>query len=152
MIGKNEIKKIIGTVLHAKGNSLENHQIMHPVREWLVGLLIGFIVLGFGIFWSLDNYAQYNEVSLNDEIGSADVVVYRESIVKAAQADFAERVNEYERLKKELSEFASEDFLLEEEGDGLTEVVEEGGVLSEENSNESPAQDVVPEDDLMPIF
>ena len=91
MIEKNEFKKIIRNALHIKGGSLKNHQIMHPAREWFVGLLAGLIMLGLGAFWSVDTYFQYKEFSHDKDNGSVSEPVYKESAVKAAQADFIER-------------------------------------------------------------
>jgi len=106
MMNKNEIKEMLGKVFQSKNRSLANHQIMHPAREWFLGLLAGLIMAGLGGFWSVNSYLQYSEVSLNsNDIGETDVVVYRESVVKAAQSDFSERAVKYEKLKSELLSF-----------------------------------------------
>jgi len=102
MIEKNEMKKMLRKIFHSESGSLVSRQIMHPAREWFVGLFAGLIMLGFGGFWSVNSYLQYNEVSRGSESGPADVAVYKSEVIKEAQADFNERAVKYERLKEEL--------------------------------------------------
>lgn len=102
MIEKNPIKKMARAILHGKKHMSFDRNIMHPEREWFLGLLVGFIILGAGIFWSIDNRDNFKDISITTTGEAEDNVVYKASLVEAALNDFKVRKENYENLKKDL--------------------------------------------------
>jgi len=122
MIEKKLVKKIVDNILHKEDRGFDR-SIMHPKREWFIGLFVGLIMLIIGGWWNVSTYMQYREVSVGSDEVMAGVVVYRESLVKAALSDFSERTEKYESLKRELSEVSEVEVIEEEfagEGEGGT--------------------------------
>ena len=98
MIHKKDILKIAKKVLR-KQKGLRDHQLIHPAREWLIGILLGlgcFTVIAWG---SVATYITYSNVTVT---GTTDVeaekVVYRAELVDAALKVFGEREKNYTEL------------------------------------------------------
>lgn len=98
MINKKGFTEAAKNILkHKKG--LSNIKIMHPAREWGIGLLVAVFIFTFSILWSTNTYSQYRDISIISS-GSDDsrVVVYRETLVKDALAKSEERNDIYRNL------------------------------------------------------
>lgn len=82
-----------------KQNGLQSPQIMHPAREWGVGLFVGGLLFIVSAGWSAQMYLQYRAVSV-DESGSPDdrAVVYRASLVDEALTRLQKRDTVHESL------------------------------------------------------
>ncbi|MEM9336716.1 MAG: hypothetical protein AAGA35_02585 [Patescibacteria group bacterium] len=97
MIEKKDIIKMARHVLkRARGR--RDHQIMHPEREWLVGLLGFVVVVGVGSYWVWQQFERYSNL---DPVGGESAVVsvaYRGEIVQAAIDRFGEKTDMYEGL------------------------------------------------------
>jgi hypothetical protein len=98
MQNKKQMIEMVRKVLkHSQG--LHDPKIMHPEREWLIGLglaLIIFVCSAYGsiyTYWKNKNIAASNDVTVTD-----DAVVYRESVVKEALSRFDKRNKEREAL------------------------------------------------------
>ena len=140
MIDKKLINKIIKNVLHKEKNVVSvERNIMHPNREWFIGLSIGLLVLSVGAWWNVSTYMEYKEVSVDSGEELAGVVVYRQSLVEKALSDFEVRTSKYETLKKELT---------------VAGGLETGGVdTANENAEEDENEDVEDkdiEDEIVP--
>ena len=96
MIHKKEITQFAKRVLRSQ-KGLRNHQLMHPRREWLTGIVIAVIIFSGSITWSTMKYFEYQNIEeQSDEPLDALVVVYRETLVAealAAQEVKAQRLN-----------------------------------------------------------
>jgi hypothetical protein len=96
MIHKKEITQFSKRVLRSQ-KGLRNHQLMHPRREWLTGIVIAVIIFSGSITWSSMKYFEYQNIEeQSDEPLDALVVVYRETLVAealAAQEVKAQRLN-----------------------------------------------------------
>ena len=96
MIHKKEITQFAKRVLRSQ-KGLRNHQLMHPRREWLTGIVIAVIIFSGSITWSSMKYFEYQNIEeQSDEPLDALVVVYRETLVAealAAQEVKAQRLN-----------------------------------------------------------
>jgi hypothetical protein len=96
MIHKKEITQFAKRVLRSQ-KGLRNHQLMHPRREWLTGIVIAVIIFSGSITWSSMKYFEYQNIEeQSDEPLDAPVVVYRETLVAealAAQEVKAQRLN-----------------------------------------------------------
>lgn len=74
-------------------------KLVHPRREWSIGVLIALLIIAGSATWSALTYVQYQEVELNQSSASeSEVVVYRESLVEAALAVYDEREAKLEQL------------------------------------------------------
>lgn len=102
MIENPFVKKLVKGVLRNRKQSLLDRSIMHPMREWLTGLMLGGLILTLGVVWGVSTYMQFSNVSVGGEAVENVAVVYRQSLVETAILDFDERKKEYEALKQEL--------------------------------------------------
>ena len=98
MIHKADINRIAKKVLrHRKG--VRDHHLIHPAREWFIGILASIcIVVGAG-YWSVVTYTSINNRSVEAVVTpSTEVVVYRTELVTAALEKFGERAATFEEL------------------------------------------------------
>lgn len=98
MISKNDITKIAKKILRRQ-RGLRDHQIIHPQRDWFIGLFFSLVVLiGVGA-WSCITYFEITnraiEVSAEEMAGQT---IYRSEIVEAALSQFRERAENYQQL------------------------------------------------------
>jgi len=90
MMNKPEFTKIAKNILNSQ-KQLKNPQIVHPSREWLIGIFVALVIFGGTSAWSLQTYKQYQNTSVDVNKQSEVDVVYRESLVKAALEKFLTR-------------------------------------------------------------
>ena len=102
MIENAFVKKLVKGVLRNRKQSLLDRSIMHPMRDWLTGLALGAGILTIGVAWGVSTYFQFNNVSVGGDSGEDVSVVYRQSLVETALADFEARKKEYEAIKQTL--------------------------------------------------
>ena len=98
MIHKADINRIAKKVLrHRKG--VRDHHLIHPAREWFIGIVASIcIVVGAG-YWSVVTYTSINNRSVEAVVTpSTEVVVYRTELVTAALEKFGERATTFEEL------------------------------------------------------
>lgn len=99
MIEKKLIKKMVEHIFHPHKKEFVDNNLMHPEREWSIGLLIGMVLVLMGGWWSVYSYMQYNEVSIeNVDSVAPDSFVYRASVVEEVLKNFSERKKNYDSL------------------------------------------------------
>ena len=97
-MSKSEFHNIAKKILRAK-DKLRNPQIMHPAREWVIGLTVSLIVFIISVAWNFHTYQTYrNPVPEIDQAAATDVVVYREAMVADALARYEEVQAAHEAL------------------------------------------------------
>lgn len=69
-----------------------DHELIHPSRDWLIGLgsavLIGLLIIG----WSVQLYTTYRDAPLRISDGvETEVMIYRAPLVESARATLLER-------------------------------------------------------------
>lgn len=102
MIEKKLSHSIVKDILRRK-KGLANHQIMHPEREWFLGLAMAFLFLCLSTIWSISLYREYSALSQKTSTdGDYTEVVYRESTVEAALLEFTNRKEAYSEIKTRL--------------------------------------------------
>ena len=98
MVNKQSFTNAAKRILHPHAG-LHSPRIVHPAREWFIGLLLALTIFTVAALWSVTSYTQYKNISVE---GTADdnteVVVYREGLVNAALETFTERQAEHEQL------------------------------------------------------
>jgi len=99
MMNKKELTAFAKNILHSH-KQLRSPQIMHPAREWFIGLLVAAGIFGVCAFVSVQAYLEHRHIDLTvyvDETSTA--TVYRESLVEAALDLFSSRSQRYDELQ-----------------------------------------------------
>ncbi len=80
-------------------HTLKDPEIMHPEREWLIGLAFMLTLFLSTTFWSVGVYIANRDLSLSQiPVGTEQAAVYRESVVKEGIAIFSAREEALSRL------------------------------------------------------
>lgn len=86
--------------LSKKTRALQDPQLMHPQREWVVGLLGALALFLFAI--SLGAYTYFKNQSVEVHIEGEDIqTVYRASLVEKVLATMNERENNLRKLSEQ---------------------------------------------------
>lgn len=110
-------------ILH-HDTGLRSPQLMHPAREWGIGLFIGVVIFAVSAFWSAQIYLSHREISIGDGGGTnSEVTVYRKTLVDAALAELEKRSAAHTELLPASSGIVVEE-AVEEEGDAEDEILE----------------------------
>lgn len=93
---KDIIKMVKKIVSHDKG--VPDTRIMHPMREWLIGLIGVTIAVAGGSLFALFVYNSYSESSTNVVAVTETVVPYKAGLVEQALEIYLEKKSVYEGL------------------------------------------------------
>jgi hypothetical protein len=89
-------------VKHSQG--LHDHKIMHPKRDWWIGLSFALLIFIASAYGSVYTYWKNKNITADtDVITSDETTVYRESFVKDALSRFDVRNKEREALMEHFS-------------------------------------------------
>ena len=151
MISKKDIAKIAKRVFkHQRG--VHDHQIIHPERDWFIGLSGGLLLLVLGSAWSVLTYRDVSDSGVeNSGVSEVQQISYREDMITTALEKTNERQDNYQTL---LDERKATQPLVEEVVDEKSEPEVEEEVVSEENRDQSTELPVVsvpeetPEEDV----
>jgi len=102
MIKNLYLAKIFGHFSKSSEKSLSERSIMHPERDWSLGILGGLVFLTAGLFWSLSIYTQFSNISIETMSTAGESSSYKEGLVDSALSDLAERQRSYDAIKTEL--------------------------------------------------
>lgn len=94
MIDKKNILKM-ATHVFKKGQGYPDRRLMHPHREWLVGILLLVAVICLGGLKSIQMYTKYSDVSARMPETKIEIVTYDEAAVAHALEIFRTRVAVY---------------------------------------------------------
>lgn len=93
MIEKKHLHKMLRDILR-RSRGLQDHNLMHPEREWYTGLIIAIIAIIGGGYLCLHIYWQYNRETVGTSVSDTAIdAIYREEEVARARQEFTERVN-----------------------------------------------------------
>jgi len=98
MFSKKDIAKIARKVLKRQ-RGLRDHQMIHPAREWLFGLLVAVGFLAAGTTWSFITFQDLSERNVEnvDEV-KIKQSGYQPEAIDGALELFKERIERYEAL------------------------------------------------------
>lgn len=84
MLSKNDIKKLAKKIVRQQQGK-RSQEIMHPARDWFLGVLIALILVFVSAAWSAAKYIETKEtISAGVMAEAEDAVVYRESNINEA--------------------------------------------------------------------
>ena len=120
---------------HQKG--LREHQIIHPGREWAIGILLALFSLVLIVGWNVYSYDRYSSDEITNIVpDTQEVVVYREQMVAEALAIFSERSNTFVKLRNDFFISSAPEPFVEE----LVELIPEESLEQTNQSEEFDAQ------------
>ena len=96
MIQKNNIKELIQKITRRQ-KGLRDQRIMHPEREWFIGLFIMLLIFILSTFWSAHTYLKNKNIAVEKAEIEAPIT-YRDSIVKSVISTFDKREKELQLL------------------------------------------------------
>jgi hypothetical protein len=104
-----------------KQQIVRDPQIMHPDREWVVGLFVATLIFAMSGYWSIQTYLKNRSATALEMVDDKAETVYRDSIVKEALETVRSRERELQNLTQSvvIPELAPEvaSTTLEEVGD-----------------------------------
>jgi hypothetical protein len=97
MIESKDIKNMVQHILRREKGIADTH-IMHPAREWFIGLSIAFVMVALGSWFCFYLYMFHsNEMKKEVEI-IEQAVPYQATVVKSALEVFAEKKQKYNAI------------------------------------------------------
>lgn len=79
---------------------IRDPQTTHPVRDWLIGLLIGVVIFVGSAVWSAKTYSKYRNASFDaNSVVVEGGVVYRESLINQVLRDYSARADRLATLQ-----------------------------------------------------
>ena len=147
MIERKDILKMVRHVTK-RSRGVPDKKLIHPRREWLIGLVLFIVVLAGGLTYNSFSYQKALTVGSEESEGTTGVVQYRTGLVEDALTIYRERKLRFEELRPEATAPAMQTPQNPIE-DGLVEGSEDTDVQQqiEENFEESPVEDVVVEEE-----
>ena len=87
--------------LFRHNQGLQSAQLMHPKRDWLLGVLVGLLIIILMIGWSAYTYLEKRDaIGLNNSSAQAEIPVYRSDTVEDALALFEQRKEAFVQLSQ----------------------------------------------------
>lgn len=81
-----------------KQQVVRDPQIMHPDREWAIGLLVAALIFAGSGYWSIQTYLSNRSATAHGVVDDKAETVYRASIVKEALETVRNRERELQNL------------------------------------------------------
>ncbi len=98
MINKKEITEVAKSMLR-RHRGLADPQIIHPQREWFIGIGASVLLFSLIVWWSASSYIKHSEASIESSTETVSTeTVYREGQVNSALELFDAKSKRYEEL------------------------------------------------------
>lgn len=102
MMKSSDFKQIAKKLIKQQ-QGLHDVQIMHPAREWHLGIMLALLIVGSSVIYSTSTYYKNKRADMADiTIVESDPVVYRENMVAEALANLQKRDSIRESLINEM--------------------------------------------------
>lgn len=101
MIEPRDIKKMVMSVVrHDKG--LRDPRIMHPARDWFIGIGFMFAIVLAGALYSAMSYVTYDVIDYSETDVDQSLTTYRAASVEAAIAVYTAKKSAHDELISEV--------------------------------------------------
>lgn len=132
MVDRNTFTKMAKKVLRST-NGARNPQVIHPEREWLIGLAIATVGFSVSVAWAVHEYTLYRYITITDYAPAEQIVIYRENMVKDALGAFTQRAEEHQSLLSRVVELGDGEAVevIEVTTDEVLDVVDSDGTTEE---------------------
>ena len=94
---KNLIKMAKAIVRH--DNGYPDKRLMHPQREWFIGLVLFVVVVLIGSFFAGNIFITYQNIDTSKGDSGKSIPVYRQTIITDALDRYKTHTKEYEQLR-----------------------------------------------------
>lgn len=98
MIEKKDILKMVRHIMK-RGRGIPDKRLMHPVREWLLGLLGAVAVVVCGVLYSTQLFTTYDKVTEIEQTDSTISIRYNQTVIDDARAQFSARSERFNELR-----------------------------------------------------
>ena len=98
MINKQDILKMVHHVTK-RSRGIPDKRLMHPVREWLIGLLGMVLVVVVGVIYSVHLFTTFSNVTEITHTESAISIRYNETLINEAREQFSVRSDKFNELR-----------------------------------------------------
>ena len=126
MISKKDIIKMARTV-SKRSQGYRPHRMMHPNRDWLIGIALLIVVVLVGGFINAQEYMAYNALEDETEGAALSIKKYRYSLAKDVRTMYEERSQKFGSLAEERSSVV---FVHESLSEATTTIVSSTEVLN----------------------
>jgi hypothetical protein len=97
MSSLNRLKQnILNTLSRSAG--LPDTALIHPVREWNIGVIVFLVIVGTGVLGAWFAYNYYGDINLGSETAVAEKLNYKRSDALAALEVYTKREMVYQEL------------------------------------------------------
>ncbi len=86
-----------------KQQIVRDPQIMHPDREWAIGLFVAALIFAVSGYWSIQTYLSNRSATAHGVVDDKTETVYRASIVKEALETVRNRERELQNLTQSVA-------------------------------------------------
>lgn len=101
---KKEMSKIAKNIFH-HSRGVQKPKIIHPVRDWGVGITVAVLITAGLLVWSNQTYESYRNFTGNSEGDEQEsATIYRETAVNQAIEEFSLRLDQHHELIKSLKD------------------------------------------------
>ncbi len=97
MTNKDTVKELVNKVFRIKKGMRAPH-IVHPVREWVLGVFIALVIFSLSAVWSAYMYVEHRDLSVSVLEANDNANIYREAMVTNALENFSKRQAEHQQL------------------------------------------------------
>lgn len=100
---KHDAKNIIGKILQNKTAVFVDKNIMHPERDWFLGLLTGIFVIVLGVSFGVNRYLKYSQVNITDGESVFVPVTFKQNLAAEVLANYQTKQTVYEETIKKIT-------------------------------------------------
>lgn len=143
MMENSPIKKMANSVLRGRKHAIFDRKIMHPEREWFLGILVATGFLIFGVVWNINTYLNFSNITVTGSNDMGQKVAYKQALVETALTDISDRNKIYEELKADLIRKNKGREVIPE-----TVILEEESVTIDESASISTQESIIPSEEM----
>jgi len=82
-----------------KSRGYPDRRLMHPQREWFIGIVLFMIVVALGSLFAGDVFVKYRNISVEDGDSGESIPRYRDAIIQNALESYQARTETYDTLR-----------------------------------------------------